>query len=203
MKTQPPYPIPQFAWLAGITNVGLSSSIYFIGLSICCWFDFNFWQLPALWWKWWAASDILTVGLWHPLGGIMQPYGRKKGAFRQNNFHFCHYGLCIFYSTCCQCALCATFLGSSGIATAACFIFDSIGGVISNGCHIHNNSIALSVFRPQANSIAILKGQLTSLLRFTVLKNSDFKTKKLNREVNWLFNWAIEFASRSASRTEE
>ena len=32
----------------------------------------------------------------------------------------------------------------------------------------------------EANSIEILKGQLTSLLRFTVLKNSDFKTKKLN-----------------------
>ena len=30
-------------------------------------------------------------------------------------------------------------------------------------------------------------------------KNSDFKTKKLNREVNWLFNWAIEFASRVQS----
>ena len=39
-------------------------------------------------------------------------------------------------------------------------------------------------FGLEANSIEILKGQLTSLLRFTVLKNSDFNTKKLNREVN-------------------
>ena len=47
----------------------------------------------------------------------------------------------------------------------------------------------------EANSIALLKSLLTSLLRFTVLKNSIYKTKKLNREVNRLFNRAIEFAS--------
>ena len=48
-----------------------------------------------------------------------------------------------------------------------------------------------------ANSIALLKSLLTSLLRFTVLKNSIYKTKKLKREVNRLFNRAIEFASGS------
>ena len=43
--------------------------------------------------------------------------------------------------------------------------------------------------------IALLKSLLTSLMRFTILKNSIFKTKKLNREVNRLFNRAIELVS--------
>ena len=51
----------------------------------------------------------------------------------------------------------------------------------------------------EANSIALLKSLSTSLLRFTVLKNSIYKTKKLNREVNRLFNRAIEFASWSTA----
>ena len=53
----------------------------------------------------------------------------------------------------------------------------------------------MGVTMQEANLIALLKSLLTSLLRFTVLKNSIYKTKKLNREVNRLFNRAIEFAS--------
>ena len=48
----------------------------------------------------------------------------------------------------------------------------------------------------EANSIEILKGQLTSLLSFLVLKSEFFSTVNLNREVNWPFNISIEFASR-------
>ena len=36
----------------------------------------------------------------------------------------------------------------------------------------------------EANSIEILKGQLTSLLSFLVLKSEFFSTVNLNREVN-------------------
>ena len=54
----------------------------------------------------------------------------------------------------------------------------------------------MGVTMQEANLIALLKSLLTSLLRFTVLKNSIYKTKKLNREVNRLFNRAIKFASR-------
>ena len=53
----------------------------------------------------------------------------------------------------------------------------------SKTSHVKHGTRGLNISL-EANSIEILKGQLTSLLRFTVLKDSDFKTKKLNREVN-------------------